>query len=393
MIFFKLEFLIGITFCLLLFWGAIPERFRTKFIIAISTLVLALIQLKFTLFLFGLIYFVYRGARLIETAEKKLRKLALYIVILTIVLFGFKYAGVLFAMIFSGENAFSAKYLAPLGLSYMCFKMIAFVIDVYRGTIKDPGLEEFIAFIVFIPMFPAGPIEKYQNFAGSRKPAFESDFFMSGVQRIIIGYFKKVVLVNLLLNEIVNKWLYPIVTADGVSMSLSAGVCIAYVVGALLYAYLDISSYADLAIGYGKLFGYSICENMNYPLFRQNLSDYWNSWHMSLSFWCRDNVYFPVLGKTRNINLALYASFLVMGLWHYLSLNWAFWGLWHATGLIIFSKWSRFKRKKKLKGFLPEKLGYALGMIITVLYASFGYSFVFLDKPIEALRLLAAIFI
>ena len=164
-------------------------------------------------------------------------------------------------------------------------------------------------------------------------------------------------------------------------------------IGALLFAYLDISAYADIAIGFGHLFGYTICENMNYPILQKNLSDYWNCWHISLSHWCRNNVYFPVLGKTRNNSFALYCSFSIMGLWHDISFNWLLWGIWHATGLIVYSKWNRFKRKhKRLKSLLPAKIALATGVSITIIYASIGYSFVMMKTTSEAFNLLFILF-
>ena len=222
------------------------------------------------------------------------------------------------------------------------------------------------------------------------------------MRRIGIGYFKKVVIVNLIFNEFLIKWLYPIIITDGVSFDVvTTKNALLFLVGSLIYAYIDLSAYADIAIGYGRLFGYKTTENMNYPIFQSNLSDYWSRWHISLSSWCRNNVYFPVLGATRNNNMALYASFIVMGLWHNVSLNWLIWGMWHATGIIIYSKWGRYKRKKKyLKNLLPAPIGYALGMILTCLYAAFGFSFIMLDShgdmigsTVRSIRLLLAIFI
>jgi alginate O-acetyltransferase complex protein AlgI len=282
--------------------------------------------------------------------------------------------------------------MVPLGISYLSFKLIAYVIDVFRGNIENPKLEELLAFILFLPTFPAGPIERYQNFADRRRSELDWSFYVKGFRRLSMGYFKKVVIVNLVLNELVINRLYPQVVADGVSFELSALRVLIFLVAALFYAYFDLSGYADIAIGFGHLFGYKICENMNYPVLQKNLSDYWNCWHISLSQWCRNNVYFPVLGQTRNNVLALYCSFIVMGLWHHMTVNWVLWGMWHATGVILYSKWNRFKQKrKKLKKLLPGKAGFSLGVILTVIYSSLGFSFIMMDTSLKALRLLWAI--
>ena len=408
MIFFNETYILAIFLSSLVFWGLVREKYRTAFIILLSFVALLTIQVKFTFFLVVLVMAVYLGARAIErSTDRKGRRLLAAILVLVIVLLVAKYAAVLFSLIFSAESAFSRKYIVPLGVSYLCFKLIAFVIDVYRGIIKDPGLDELLAFIFFIPSFPAGPIERYQNFAGRRQAEFDPSFYIAGLRRLALGYFKKVVVINYIFNETLIKGLRPEVMAEGVPLELPAGMVLVFLAGSLIYAYVDLSAYADIAIGFGRLFGYKICENMNYPVFQSNLGEFWRRWHISLSFWCRNNVYFPVLGATRNISLGLCASFIVMGLWHNISLNWFLWGMWHATGLIVYSKWTRFKRRKKKefkKRFnrpmpaFPPKIAYGLGMLLTCLWAAFGYAFIMTDRSdgmigsaARAFRLLLAI--
>ena len=202
MIFFKEIYVISILITSLLFWRIIKEKYRTKFLILASFTALAFIQLKFTLFLVILVTFVFMGAKLIER-KTSIRRLAVIIIILTIVLLSFKYMGVLFSLLFTGESKFSLTYMIPLGISYLSFKLIAFVVDVYRGNIKNPKLEDLLAFMLFLPIFPAGPIERYQNFSGKRKSEFDPVFYIQGLKRLSVGYFKKVFIVNLLLNETV----------------------------------------------------------------------------------------------------------------------------------------------------------------------------------------------
>lgn len=392
MVFFREYYLVTLLVGPLIFWAVIPEQYRTKFIIATSFAMLASIQLKFSVFLLFLVLFVYYGARLMQSQSKGKLLTGLVLSLVTVLLC-FKYMHVLFAVLFGQDSGFAKTYMIPLGISYLVFKLIAFVIDVYREEIEELNLEELLAFIFFVPTFPAGPIEKYQSFAHNRRKRFDASFFLAGLKRLTIGYFKKVVLVNFLLHELINRQLYPIVTADGVSFELTASIVLLFLVGSLVYAYIDLSAYADLAIGFGQLFGYKICENMNYPIFRKNLSDYWNCWHISLSHWCRNNVYFPVLGCSRNNVLALYPSFIVMGLWHYLSINWILWGMWHASGITLYSKWNRFKKKKKLRDKLPAKVAYTFGMLLTIVYSGMGFSFITMNSTREAVRLLLAIFI
>jgi alginate O-acetyltransferase complex protein AlgI len=405
MIFFEFEFVLGLFLSAAIFWLLVPEKYRTSFLVLLSGLALASLQVWFTCFLMGLISVVYLCTRRMIAREGDSNRLRLFLLVgtlLVIVLLGGKYAGVIVRHLFASENSFSQTYLVPLGISYLVFKLIAFVFDVYRGIIKDPKLSELLAFILFIPAFPAGPIERYQNFANHRKQEMEAGFLIEGLRRLAFGYFKKVVIANLILHELVVRRLQPLILEDNVSLDLPASTILLYLVGALLYAYIDLSAYADIAIGYGRLFGYTLMENMRFPIFQSNLSDYWNRWHISLSSWCRSNVYFPVLASSRNNNLALYSSFVVMGLWHNVSLNWLLWGLWHATGITVFSKWTRFKKKhkKKLKGRVPKRVSRPLAIGTTILYSSLGFSFIMLDthdgmlaSTSRSLRLLAAIFL
>jgi alginate O-acetyltransferase complex protein AlgI len=343
-------------------------------------------------FLFFLVLGVYLGGIYIaKSTSDNARKLALFIIVLVTILIVIKYDGPLLGLIFSSSGTLSQKYLIPLGISYIIVKLIAYVLDIYRGTIEHPDLDELLAFIFFLPIFPAGPIVRYQDFAGGRTSEFNWDFYVEGLRRIAIGYFKKVVLVDFILNEILLKGLLPHVLVNNVSLDLPAWKIVWFLFLSLLYGYIDLSAYADIAIGYGRLFGYKINENMNWPILQKNMGDYWNSWHITLSHWCRDNVYFPVLGKTRNIALALYCSFITMGMWHDISINWLLWGLWHATGVTAYMRWDGYKRRhKKLKGILPKRVSAAIGIVATVLYASGSFAFIMTDNPIEAFRLFLA---
>ena len=391
MIFYSSPFIYFLAAASVLIWLIPGQRLRTWFIIIASAAALFWVQPAFTAFLIALIVAVHQTARLLQH-RSHLGVFIAALVALTTVLLGFKYAGAVYGALFANEGDFAKSYLVPIGISYLSFKLIAFVMDVYREEIKDPRLEDLLAFILFVPTFPAGPIERFQRFAGGRRETLDLEQYMGGVLRIALGLFKKIVVVNYVLNAIVFSRLEPLAT---VGFEASALMVVAFLVGALVYAYFDLSAYADIAIGFGQLFGYQTYENMNYPIFRPNLSEYWNNWHMSLSHWCRNYVYFPVIGLSRNNELALYSSFIVMGLWHAVSLKWFLWGLWHASGIIVYSRWTRWK-KKKMKGkaaILPKPVSYVLGMALTVLYSGLGFAFITQPTALDALKLLAAIFI
>jgi len=161
-------------------------------------------------------------------------------------------------------------------------------------------------------------------------------------------------------------------------------------------AYFYLSAYTDLAVGFSRLFGFRIMENFHFPFWQKNLSAFWHSWHISLSTWVRNNVYFPVFGLTRKTWLGLYASMLVMGLWHAVDLNWLAWGLWHGTGLVVVARWERWKkarRKRRKRAGLPPAAAYErftrwLAYPATFFYVALGFGFVASPSFEQSLRVL-----
>ena len=131
--------------------------------------------------------------------------------------------------------------------------------------------------------------------------------------------------------------------------------------------YLDFSAYCDLALGTAYLFGFKIIENFNFPLFSSNISDFWKRWHISLSLWCQEYIYLPLLGITRNPYLSIATTFILMGLWHDISWQRTFWGIWHGFGLIIHLRWKRFSKDFLWKNSL---LWRAFSILITLSFIS-----------------------
>jgi alginate O-acetyltransferase complex protein AlgI len=140
------------------------------------------------------------------------------------------------------------------------------------------------------------------------------------------------------------------------------------------YAYLDFAAYSDIAIGSSRLFGIRIIENFNFPFVARNINEFWQRWHMSLSGWCRAYVYMPTIGLTRNPYLAIYATMATIGIWHEGSLTWLCWGLYHATGIVVYGSWARFRRRRKWRlrtGLVPRLVGVG----VTMLFVSGSYVF------------------
>lgn len=302
-----------------------------------------------------------------------------------------KYGTTLIDALWSPDDWVLSRLVMPLGISYFVFRLLQYVFDCIRGTVTELSAFRLATFIFFVPTFPAGPLETYQGFYEKRSTAFDKPLFYAGCYRIALGYFKKVVIVDYLMALLFSDLLPRIGDATLADMRSAPALGAAFVVYAFLRAYADLSAYTDLAIGFSALFGFRIMENFHRPLWQPNLADFWRSWHISLSSWVRNNVYFPLFGVTRKAWLGLYAAMLTMGLWHYVDLNWTVWGLYHGTGLVLVARWMKWKRKltkrwRKEGKPLWAKLLRPAGYILTFIYVALGYSFVATDGIGQAFR-------
>ncbi len=254
------------------------------------------------------------------------------------------------------------KIVLPIGISFFTFQAISYVLDVYRGhgaAQKNPlnvGL-----YISFFPQLIAGPIVRYETIAEQIQNRKETiDDFSEGVCRFIVGLSKKMLIANSV------AW-----TADS-AFALSAGelsVAMAWL-GALAYTlqiYYDFSGYSDMAIGLGKMFGFHFLENFNYPYTSLSVSDFWRRWHMSLSSWFRDYVYFPLGGSrvksSARLAFNLFVVWSLTGLWH--GANWTFicWGLFYFV-LLVFEKFTHFEKRFTSPLLVPLRWGYTMLFVV-----------------------------
>ena len=221
----------------------------------------------------------------------------------------------------------------PIGISFFTFQALSYVLDVHRdrGEVQRSPLKVGL-YISFFPQLIAGPIVKYETVAQQidhRKETWTD--FSAGCSRFIVGLGKKVLLSNQL--AVVADRAFGL--GDGLSASFAW-------LGALCYTlqiYFDFSGYSDMAIGLGRMFGFAFKENFNYPYISRSITEFWRRWHISLSTWFRDYVYFP-LGGSRVDSRAkhirnLFVVWLLTGIWH--GANWTFlaWGLFYFVLLVL----------------------------------------------------------
>lgn len=232
-----------------------------------------------------------------------------------------------------GTSLASPDLALPLGISFYTFQAISYIIDVYRGAV--PAQRKFIVFGTYIALFPqliAGPIVRYHMVAEQLVGRVEGlEVFGEGVRRFVVGLGKKV----LLANNIGLLWqqIQQLPPSEVTILTAWLGIT-----AFALQIYFDFSGYSDMAIGLGKMFGFTFPENFNYPYISRSITEFWRRWHISLGSWFREYVYIP-LGGNRLGKPALYRNlFLVWfltGLWHGADWNFVLWGLYYGFILAL----------------------------------------------------------
>jgi len=221
----------------------------------------------------------------------------------------------------------------PLGISFYTFQGLSYVIDVYRkdGKVQKNPLN-IALYISLFPQLIAGPIVRYQTVADQITKRKESIFKISeGIKRFISGLAKKMLLANNC--GWVADQIFAIPSTD-----LSVGQAWIGIIAYSLQIYFDFSGYSDMAIGLGKMFGFEFLENFNFPYISRSVTEFWRRWHISLSSWFRDYLYFP-LGGSRTTKFKTYRNLFIVwlatGIWHGAAWNFIAWGVYYALFLMV----------------------------------------------------------
>ena len=248
----------------------------------------------------------------------------------------FKYAGFFVKIInFAvGSNLFPIpKISLPIGISFFTFQAISYIVDVYRGDTEASNNPVNVAlYISFFPQLIAGPIVKYRDINKQiEQRSIRWDEVSDGFKRFIYGLGKKVIISNVLGSLVDTIYANEIGTISSVVAWLGA---FAYT----FQIYYDFSGYSDMAIGLGKMFGFNILENFNYPYLSGSITEFWRRWHISLGSWFREYLYIPLGGNRKGVirtYLNLVAVFFFTGLWHGADLSFIIWGLYHGFFTIL----------------------------------------------------------
>jgi len=221
----------------------------------------------------------------------------------------------------------------PIGVSFFTFQGTSYLVDIYRGDVgSQRSLVNFATYKSFFPQLIAGPIVRYRDVHDQiEKRDVTLDGFAYGVRRFVIGLGKKMLIANIVaapcdaIFDLPAGQLTPVLAWLGL-------VCYS------LQIYFDFSAYSDMAIGMGRMFGFTFLENFNYPYSARSVTDFWRRWHMSLSSWFRDYLYIPLggnRGSRARTYLNLVGVFFLCGLWHGASFSFVVWGLWHGVFLVL----------------------------------------------------------
>ena len=257
-------------------------------------------------------------------------------------------------------NLPGAHLALPIGISFYTFQILSYVIDVRRGDVPPArNLVDFAAYVSMFPQLIAGPIVRYVDVAADlRRLNGDISTAAAGARRFCMGLAKKVLLANTLASAAD--------TAFGMTGSLNFGGAWAGLIAYALQIYFDFSGYSDMAIGLGKMLGFSFPENFRYPYVSLSVKEFWRRWHLSLSTWFRDYLYIPLGGSRRGKGrtlLNLLIVFALCGLWH--GANWTFllWGLWHGLFLCL----ERLSFMKKLQEALPKWVRWCYTALVVLL--------------------------
>lgn len=364
-------------------------------------------------FLFGITILVYAAGKALlsdffGSTKSKVNITAISIVIFILCYFKYSYFqlainSLYFNLIslFDNHPKGVEKHIFIIGVSYFSFKFIHFLQDCHNKKISNLSFLTFLNYILFFPNFFSGPINRYNSFSGNLndKQSIKFSDYPEGGKRIINGLFKKVVLANNLLP-------FSIVALDLTDPSLTPLKAILGIYAYMLYAYFDFSGYSDMAIGGGKMVGIDLPENFNYPFFKRNLQQFWANWHMSLTQWLTDYIYWPLVRKMRHVpslrklpvtnsNICIIITFMVCGIWHGDGIHFFLWGSYHGIGLALLNVYTYIEKKYFKKEWIyfinRTKLGYSISTLITFQYAAFG--FLLFGYNIEQLKMFFGIFI
>lgn len=363
----------------LLYWLIPNQKWRNLFLTIISLAFIGYLDPKAVIVVIGLSIFTYGIAIWMEKTREHYPH-TIGVVGLVAVLAVCKYLGFLTNTV---NNLMSFVHalpvfqietlFLPLGISYIIFKYISYLTDIKWEIIKKGRFLDFLCYGSLFTIFIAGPIEQFVRLKPqleNPRIKFQIAFISVGMERIVYGLVKKYIIADW-----IGYFINPVFEGSEHYTTL---IRLAALFGFWVQVYLDFSGYSDIAIGSSRLFGLKIMENFNYPFLAPNISQFWRRWHISLSDWIRDYLFFPLSqGRTNKFWLVFCVPVIAMslcGLWHGPAWHYVIWGLWHGLGISILQSWNQLKRiHAQTFSFSKSKLFNYLSIAFTFIYVTVGW--------------------
>jgi D-alanyl-lipoteichoic acid acyltransferase DltB (MBOAT superfamily) len=391
------NFLLFFPLVVLLYFK-IPNQYRWSILLAASIFFYLTFSPIYIFLIIPVVLMDYWGAIAIERTDST-RKKNLFIILVALhvfVLVGVKYeaflANNLNGLISALGGTFTipkSSWLAPVGISFQTLMSISYLIEVYSDRFKATRKFHIMAlYLMFFPQLVAGPIERPQNTMAQfdAKHDFDYAYVTDGLRLISFGLLKKLVIADRL--AIIVNTVYGNVTGFGGSQLIMATVLYAFQI------YCDFAGYTDIALGLAQVFGIRLTQNFKQPYLSRSVTEFWQRWHISLSTWLRDYLYFPLARKFRAPSfrwLALLITFVISGLWHGAAWTFIVWGTIHGIYLAVELTWKNLFPHSAGKSN-PEnssRIGKALQVLFTFSAVCFAWIFFRAANLTEAMYVVA----
>ena len=334
-------------------------KFNSLIIILISLVFygwsLSINAIKFLLY----ILIVFCFGKLIEKHNKKSKPILFVGVFLAVgVLFFYKYLGLI-------TDSFGVReIIAPIGISFITFSAISFLVDIYRGKTKDINIVDTTLYFTFFPKVISGPIVLWKDFHQQiNNRIYTSDKILSGINQIIIGFCKKLILADSfgVVISSIKLWMN-----TGIDVLTAIGLVLLY----FLQIYYDFSGYSDIALGLSKIFGFEFSKNFDFPYTSTSVTEFWRRWHISLGNWFKEYVYIPLGGNRKSparTYINIFIVFLLTGVWHGAGLAYIVWGLLHGAFRLLEKALENVAIYKKIPRFVKQ--------VFVLIIVAFGWEF------------------
>jgi D-alanyl-lipoteichoic acid acyltransferase DltB (MBOAT superfamily) len=408
MLFNSFEFFIFFPITTLIYF-LLPTRFRWLLLLVASYVFYLSWKPEYILLLLtSTIISFFLAIRIEDETNQNHRKkfLVLSIIINIGLLLVFKYFN------FFNENirvifaAFGAEYpipdlelVLPLGISFYTFLVLGYSVDVYNRRVKaERNIGIYALFVSFFPMLAAGPIERGRNMLPQfvRSHTFDYERIVNGLIRIAWGFFKKLVIADrlaLLVNTVYDN-----------PNQFTGNPLILATYAFAIQIYCDFSAYSDIAIGVARILGYNLMENFQQPYYSRSIPDFWRKWHISLSTWFRDYIFFPLRrsllrrnksqpGHLSSLIIPPMITMLLSGLWHGAAWTFVIWGGLHGLLIVLDILWDQYLKTKIRFIQLPKPLETGLRIFLTFNLLCFTWIFFRANSLADTLYIINNLFV